>query len=286
MAPSDLPAGGQGYIGLPCKIPFFCYHEKRMKLLLSSYTLEPFPLEETFLLAQEVGADGLELVLTPAVYRLGLSKIKELSEKYNLPIFNLHQPPWGVFYTGKRGVRKMIKQAQSIGAQNIVVHLATVRRSFNSPFFGWIKRIEKESGINIAFENAASRSLEKWPRYAGEPEKLEKFIQAQNINLTLDVTKAFLAGMDPYQFFQRNRTHIPAMHFHGFSNGDYHIGFRGRDFDWPGFMSFIKKYDYAGTVTLEVFPMHKLFYFDLPSREKLEAAKEIVRVDFAVLKRA
>src|SRR3989344_3662404 len=102
-----------------------------MKLLLSSHSLEPFPLEETFLLAKEIKADGLELVLMPSVFRLGLDEVKKLSQKHALPIVNLHQPPWGVLFTGKRGIKKLIKQAELVGAKNIVAHLATMRRSFN-----------------------------------------------------------------------------------------------------------------------------------------------------------
>ncbi|MEK7532738.1 MAG: hypothetical protein AAB579_04020, partial [Patescibacteria group bacterium] len=66
-----------------------------MKLLLSSYSLEPFPLEEVFLLAKEIKADGLELVLMPAVFKLGLENAKKHSQKHGLPIVNIHQPPWG-----------------------------------------------------------------------------------------------------------------------------------------------------------------------------------------------
>jgi sugar phosphate isomerase/epimerase len=259
-----------------------------MKLLLSSYCLEPFLLEETFLFAKEIGADGIELVLVPSIYSQGLKLAKELSEKYQIPIVNLHQPPWGVFFTGKLGIKRLIKKAEFLGCKNIVVHLATARRTFNSPFFDWIKKIEKESGINIAFENSAKRSLEMFPRYAGtDPEKLEEFIKARNINLTFDVAKGILCGIDPYQFFQRNRNNIKAMHFHGFNGtSNYHIGFRGHNFDWSGFMSFVKKFDTDVAVTLEVFPMQRWFYFDLPSKKVFESSKIFIKESFEILKRA
>lgn len=257
-----------------------------MKLLLSSYSLEPFPLEEIFLLASDLKADGLELILTPAVYWLGLKNIKELSDRHQVPVLNVHQPPWGIIFTGKRGIRMLLAKAKFLGAQNIVVHLATMRRSFNSRFFEWIKAQEKETGISISFENGAPRFFEKWPSYAAQPAELEKFAKARDIHLTLDVSKLHLAGEDPYQFFQRNRTHISAMHFHGFDGDDYHVGFNGRDFDWSGFMSFVKKYSYEGTVTLEVFPMQKWVYVNLPSREKLASTKELIEENFRILRRA
>jgi sugar phosphate isomerase/epimerase len=259
-----------------------------MKFLLSSYCLEPFPLEETFLFAKEIGADGIELVLVLPVYSEGLKLAKELSEKHQIPIVSLHQPPWGVFFTGKSGIKRLIKKAEFLGCKNIIVHLATLRRTFNSHFFDWIKKIEKESGINVAFENSAKRSLEMFPTYAGsDPEKLEEFIKDRKVNITFDVAKGILCGMDPYQFFQRNKNSIKVMHFHGFNrNSDYHIGFIRHDFDWSGFMSFVKKFDSDVVVTIEIFPMHKLIHFNLPSRKVFETTKSFIRENFEILKRA
>lgn len=259
-----------------------------MKLLLSSYSLEPFPLEETFLFAKEVGADGIELVLMPSIYFQGFKKIKELSEKYQIPIISLHQPPWGILFTGKMGILRLTKKAKFLGCKNIIVHLSTTRRYFGSNFFDWIKKIEKETGINIAFENSASRIIERFPRYAGsDPERFEKFVAERNISVTFDVPKGVLCGIDPYQFFQKNRSIIKSMHFHGFDKkGNYHLGFAGNDFDWPGFMSFVKKFDTDVVVTLEIFPMHEWVHFGLPSKKVFEESKNFIKENFDILKRA
>ncbi|MDP3800336.1 MAG: sugar phosphate isomerase/epimerase, partial [bacterium] len=257
-----------------------------MKLLISSYTFEPFPLEEVFLFAHNVKADGVELVITPQVIKLGFEAIKKLSEKYQVPVVNIHQPPWYVLFTGKKQMEKMIAIAKDFNAENLVVHLATVRRNFNSKFFDWIKQREVESKINIAFENAAPRSLEDWPSYCGHPEKLESFVKSRNINLTLDVAKSFLKGFDPYQFFQRNHNNIKVIHAHGFDHqGDFHKGFLEDTFDWAGFASFIKKFNYTGAITMEIFPLHKLFYFKLPPKANLDRAKDIAEENFRMLKR-
>ena len=259
-----------------------------MKLLLSSYCLEPFPLEETFLFAKEIGADGIELVLVPSIYSQGLKLAKELSEKYQIPIVNLHQPPWGIFFTGKCGIKRLVEKAKFLGSKNIVVHLATMRRSFNSPFFEWVKQMEKESGINIAFENAAGRVLEGWPKYAGiSAEKFEEFVKTRQVSITLDVAKGVLQGIDPYQFFQRNRNIVKAMHFHGFNHeSNYHIGFAGHNFDWSGFMSFVKKFDTDVSVTLEIFPMQKWIHFELPSKKIFESSRNFIKENFEILKHA
>ncbi|MBI2453994.1 MAG: sugar phosphate isomerase/epimerase [Parcubacteria group bacterium] len=258
-----------------------------MRLLLSSYSLAPFPLEEIFLLAKEIGADGLELVLTPAIFKLGLDKAQKLSDTHQLPIVNIHQPPWYVLFTGKRGVLRFVEIARQCGSQNVVVHLATVRRGFNSGFFEWVKGVEGEKGVSIAFENAAPRMLEKFPRYPGHHDQLEKFIKTRKVNMTLDVAKAVLAGIDPYQFFQRNRDQIKVIHIHGFTHqGDFHVGCLGGEFDWVGFMSFVKKFDWPGAVTLEIFPLHKWVHFGLPKTEALDCAKEIIHENFRLLQRA
>lgn len=258
-----------------------------MKLLLSSYSLEPFPLEEIFLLAKEIGADGLELVLTPAVFKLGWAKIKKLSDAHQIPIINIHQPPWYVLFTGKRGILRFIDIARKCGSQNIVVHLATVRRGFNSRFFDWIKELESNQNINIAFENAAPRALEKFPRYPGHHDRLEEFVKARKINLTLDIAKAALADIDPYQFFQRNHNQIKVIHLHGFTQkGGFHVDFKGGGFDWSGFASFVNKFDWPGAATLEVFPLHRWVHFSLPAAGELERAKTIIRENLDLLRRA
>ena len=237
-----------------------------MKLLISSYTFEPFPLEEVFLFAHNVKADGIELVLTPQVYKLGFEAVKNLSSKYQVPVVNIHQPPWYVLFTGKKQMNKMIAIAKDFGAENLVVHLATVRQGFNSKFFDWIREREMESKINIAFENAAPRGLESWPDYCGHPDKLETFVKSKHVNLTLDVAKAVLKGFDPYQFFQRNNSNVKVIHMHGFSkDGHFHKSFLEDTFDWPGFFSFVRKFNYTGAITMEIFPLGRIFYFKLPS---------------------
>lgn len=256
-----------------------------MKLLISSYTFEPFPIEEVFLFAHNIKADGIELVITPQVVSLGFEAIKKLSEKYQVPVVSIHQPPWYVIFTGKKRIDKLISIAKNLGAENLVVHLATVRRGFNSNFFDWIKERESESKINIAFENAVSL-LEKWPSYCSHPEKLEEFVKTRHVNLTLDVAKACLKGFDPYQFFQKNNSNIKVIHVHGFDlKGNYHKGCLEGTFDWSGFISFVKKFNYGGVITMEIFPLMKLFYFKLPPKEALDRAKDIIEENFRMLKR-
>jgi hypothetical protein len=53
-----------------------------------------------------------------------------------------------------------------------------------------------------------------------------------------------------------------------------------------GFMSFVRKFNYEGLVTLEVFPMSQYFHLGLPSKEKFAEAREIVKESFEVLKRS
>ncbi len=208
-----------------------------------------------------------------------------MSDKYKIPVLNIHQPPWGILFTGKRGIKRLVNKAKFFGATSITVHLATARRQFNSSFFDWIKELEKESGISAAFENGNSY-LESWPSYAINPEELDKFVSERKVAVTLDVPKASIAGADPYQFFKNHCSEIKVIHAHGFKGNGYHLSFRAGDFDWFGFMSFIKKFNYGGLVTLEVFPMAQYFYFGLPSKEKLESAKKIVKESFEVLKRS
>ena len=86
---------------------------------------------------------------------------------------------------------------------------------------------------------------------------------------------------------KRNHNNIKVIHAHGFlqKGREFHKEFIGHEFDWPGFMSFVRKFNYAGAVTMEIFPFGRLFHFKLPPQVILDKAKETIEDNFRILKR-
>ena len=63
-----------------------------MQISLSTACLYIYPLRKIFEIAQRVGFDGVELVISPEVEWRGGEYIRRLSDEYALPILSVHPP--------------------------------------------------------------------------------------------------------------------------------------------------------------------------------------------------
>src|SRR3989344_2175189 len=76
-------------------------------------------LDNIFARLKDSGIDGIEI--TPGVKsRWNFSKLKELSDKFQLPVTSVHQPPWSV--AGFWFDEGYIASARKIGVTTFVFH--------------------------------------------------------------------------------------------------------------------------------------------------------------------
>src|SRR6266567_1523971 len=86
---------------------------------ITDFSLVPYGLEPLFNGLKQAGADGLEIVVG-IKSRWSSNQLKKLSEKYELPIITLHQPPWsGLGFWLDEGFMKL---ADDLKVKGVVIH--------------------------------------------------------------------------------------------------------------------------------------------------------------------
>lgn len=226
-------------------------------------SLTDFPvfaqLETFFKKFKEAGFDGLELVLG-AKSRFEYARIGYLSEKYDLPIGSIHQPPWsgvGLYFD-----ENFLQVAKKLGVRHVVFHPLTFR-SFGSrvqqQYFERLAMLQEKWGIVVMLENMPN-DLAYNKLHDGTPahilhhlEKINSIADAYGFLLTYDVSHAEIIAPSKNSFFQKLFPKIGNIHASSFVPGHHHLPLTMGEFDTPEFINFLVKKKYQGLFTLEVY---------------------------------
>jgi sugar phosphate isomerase/epimerase len=170
---------------------------------MSTTCVYPFAVEHAFRIARMAGFDSIEVMVTNDPVTQDAVKLREISERYGLPISAIHAPVLllTTFVWGRDPQVKLEKSgelAAELGAETVVVH----------PPFRWqagyaqnFERIVRETaamtGVDIAVENmfpwtVKGRSMKA---YAPSSNPLELDVDS----MTLDFSHASLSGRDSLQ---------------------------------------------------------------------------------------
>jgi sugar phosphate isomerase/epimerase len=167
---------------------------------MSTSCVYPVGTEHAFRLAHLAGYDGLEIMVTSEELTRDAARLRDLSDRYSLPILSVHAPVllltpfvWGRDPQGK--LERAAEHAQAVGASSVVVHppfrwQATYARDFLSI----VRKTAANHDVEIAVENmfpwkVARQSLRA---YAPSPDPT----QMDCDSMTLDFSHASLAGRD------------------------------------------------------------------------------------------
>ncbi|WP_146340427.1 sugar phosphate isomerase/epimerase [Nesterenkonia sp. NBAIMH1] len=130
----------------------------RIPVALSTSSMYPLRLDATFAIAQDLGYDGIEVMVTHRAETQQASMINEAVQRFGLPVMAIHAPTllltqqvWG---TADEKLWKSAQLAAEVGASAVVAH----------PPFRWqgayavrfpelVDEIEAETGIMFAVEN-------------------------------------------------------------------------------------------------------------------------------------
>lgn len=216
-------------------------------------------LETFFKKFKEVGVDGLELVLG-VKSRFEYPRIAYLSEKYNLPIGSMHQPPWSGsgFYFDEA----FIHVAQKLGVRHIVFHPLAFR-SFESRatrvYFERLARIQERYDVCVMLENMP-KDLAYRRLHDNSSEYMLHHLENMNIIadkygflLTYDVSHAEIIRPADTKIFQKLFPKIGNIHASSFSKEKHHLPFTMGDFAVKEFITHLEKKKYQGLFTLEVY---------------------------------
>lgn len=125
---------------------------------LSSSSVFPLGTQDVFAVAQDLGYDGVEVMVTHNGYSRDEDRLTTLAERTGLRIDSIHAPTllftqqvWGSAWTK---IRRAVALAQAVGAPTVVAHPPfRWQGTYAREFARGIREIMAETGVVIAVEN-------------------------------------------------------------------------------------------------------------------------------------
>lgn len=171
---------------------------------LSTSSVYPGGVRETFALARDLGYDGVEIMVLRDPDSQDAARVRELSEEYELPALAIHAPTllltqgvWGKDPWDK--IDRSTELAHEVGADVVVVHPPfRWQRSYAEHFVGAIAERERMDGMRLAVEN-----MFPWRAKTSRRERtMQAYLpgwdpQGQDYSsVTLDLSHTATAGLD------------------------------------------------------------------------------------------
>ncbi|MGB3911096.1 MAG: sugar phosphate isomerase/epimerase [Pseudolysinimonas sp.] len=161
-------------------------------------------VEQSFRLARIAGYDGLEIMVTTDPVSRDAAALRQLMERYSLPILSVHAPSlfWMQLIGGRDAQVKLEKSAElaaEVGASSVVVHPPfRWEAGYAKNFERIVRQTAQNTGIEICVENmfpwkVAHKNLKA---YAPSPDPLDLDVDA----MTLDFSHASLSGRDSLEY--------------------------------------------------------------------------------------
>ena len=187
-----------------------------MKLGLSTSSVFPLKLEDTFRMARDSGYDGVEVMITSNKDSRDISTLRSLEDKYQLPILSIHAPVLILthFVWGTDPEVKLIKTAELaklLGSETVVVHPPfSFQTKYAADFLALAKTIEDTIGVDIAVENMFPWKIRGRQAVAYKPSWNEIVEEATHI--TLDFSHAALSGINSLNEAKRMGDRLTHIH--------------------------------------------------------------------------
>lgn len=249
-----------------------------------SVSIMDFPLfrglDYLFAGLKNTGVDGLEIVLGVKT-RFNFSQLAKLSDKYELPIVSFHQPPWSGL--GWYLDESFIREGKGIGVTHYTFH-PLPRFSFDSEqmklYLTWIARMQHKYHITAHLENMPKEvrpgllsKLIPLDNQTTDLLHVQKITKEYGLSMTFDTSHAYNKQPQEESWFAQILPSIGNIHLSSFTSSVDHLPLYLGDFDSQGFLSSLKKKNYSGLLTFEI------FYPKLPIRDyNFEAIRKSVDI--------
>ena len=254
-----------------------------------SASITDFPvfsrLETFFRKYKEAGCDGVEIVIG-FKQRWRYEYVWSLSQKYNLPITSIHQPPWsGLGIAFDEG---FIHQAMKRGVMKFVFHPLTfppLASHQMTSYFEKIARIQQQYGITVMLENddgfKGGTILDYIVPKRGDSSDIERIYEIAGqygFLTTYDMSHTKYAKPHEEKKFLKVFDRIGNIHLSSFNATPkgQHWPLDMGNLDAKGFLQFLKHRQYKGLLTLEVFypELFGIWRFDF---DAIKRSVEIVK---------
>lgn len=197
--------------------------EARIPVALSSSSVYPLGLAETFSMAEDLGYDGVEIMVTHRAETQQAETLKECVQRFSLPVMAIHAPTllltqqvWGSAWDK---LRKSADLAHEVGSDVVVAHPPfRWQGTYASQFPQGIAEIESSTGVMIAVENM-------YPWRAGGREAAMYLphwnpVDQPYPHVTWDFSHAATAEDDSYEAVKALGARLRHLHLtDGWSNG-------------------------------------------------------------------
>jgi len=250
-----------------------------------SFSVADIPLgiaiEEYFLLANHLKVDGLELVVGWKT-RWAMKKIKRLSNRYNVPILSIHQPPWSIAgFAQDEGAFRFAQEFNSV----FVAHPIVVQ-PINSPkakeYFAWLTKMRKKYDIEILIENMTNiYQLMPLLHYVSRKHhdsatsllSFEKICKKYGFGFTLDISHLMEKEPQNAKGFKELLPYLKNIHLSDYTAKKEHMGLGDGNLDYDSFLKYLKKIKYDGLINLELCPRilnaREKYYKDITNSVKI-----------------
>ncbi|WP_106848613.1 sugar phosphate isomerase/epimerase [Blastococcus sp. Marseille-P5729] len=186
------------------------------RVMLSSASVFPEPLDAAFEIAHELGYDGLEVMIWGDPPSQDAAAINELIDAVQLPVGSVHAPcllitarVWGTDPGPK--LARSVRLAGRIGARTIVIHPPMRWQTrYAREFTAGVRALEERSGRIIAVENM-------FPMRLGDRE-VSAFVPHWDVvtgpfdHLTLDTSHTAVSRSDPVEMLWRMGRRLAHVH--------------------------------------------------------------------------
>ena len=204
--------------------------QRRIPVGLSTSSVFPAGAEEAFRLAQKIGYDGVEVMVSYPKDSQDPALLREYSQRYQQPILSLHAPTL-FFLQGLWGrdawikIERTVEIAKELEVPTIVAHPPfRWQGRYARGFVEGVRALEEEHGIAIAVENM-------YPWRLGVRELLNYLpdhdpTDEEYSHVTVDLSHAATAGDDALEMIERlgdRLTHLHLADGSGKTTKDEHL---------------------------------------------------------------
>ncbi|MGY5764678.1 sugar phosphate isomerase/epimerase family protein [Brachybacterium sp. DNPG3] len=197
---------------------------------LSSSSVFPAGVEECFRLADRIGYDGVEVMVSYPKDSQDPATLRRYAERYDQPIMSLHAPTL-FFLQGLWGrdawvkIERTVQMAVELDVPTVVAHPPfRWQGSYAKEFVGGVAELEERYGVAIAVENMYPwrTGLREVMVYLPDHDPTDE----DYAHVTVDLSHAATAGDDPLEMIDRlgdRLTHLHLADGSGRTTKDEHL---------------------------------------------------------------
>lgn len=184
---------------------------------LSTTSVYPLSVGETFAISRDVGYDGIEIMVSYAKASQDPKILRKLADRFDQPILSIHAPTLILTqFTGGRDpltkLRRSCELAKAVDAPTVVAHPPfRWQNGYSANFLSIISDLSAEYEVNIAVENMFPwrvRGKRAANIYSPDWDTLTQKADA----LTIDFSHASLSGLDAYEMIRQSLDKVAHIH--------------------------------------------------------------------------